>query len=151
VALLMRAAWDRCVTQPEHYVWATVAARSVAATATVQVRRRGAPPARTAPLAVRWGPLTLGPPRHRQRARLPAVPLWAVQALEEAPPAGTAPMEWRWLSPGAVHTTAEAWARVDGYAGRWGGEVWHKLLQSGGRLEARQLETAERLQRCLAL
>jgi hypothetical protein len=29
-ALLSRAAWDRCVTQPEHYVWATLAARPAA-------------------------------------------------------------------------------------------------------------------------
>ena len=79
--LLIRAAWDRCVTQPEHYVWATVAARPVEATSTVQVPRRGAQPARTATLAVRWCPLTLCPPRHRKRERLPAVPLWAVQAL----------------------------------------------------------------------
>ena len=50
VDLLIRAAWDRCVTQPERYVWATVAAQPVEATATVQVpaagRRspRGRPP-----------------------------------------------------------------------------------------------------------
>jgi len=151
VELLMRAAWDRCVTQPEHYVWATVAARPVEATSTVQVPRRGAQPARTATLAVRWCPLTLCPPRHRQRERLPAVPLWAVQALEEAPPAGTAPIAWLLLSTCAVHTTAEALTRVDWYACRWGGEVWHKILKSGCRIEARQLETAERLQRCLSL
>ena len=151
VEWLIRAAWDRCVTQPEHYVWATVAARPVEATATVQSPRRGAQPARTATLAVRWCPLTLCPPRHRKRERLPAVPLWAVQALEEAPPAGTAPIEWLLLSTCAVHTTAEALARVDWYACRWGVEVWHKIVKSGCRLEARQLETAERLQRCLSL
>ena len=30
-------------------------------------------------------------------------------------------------------------------------EVWHRILKSGCRIEARQLETAERLRRCLAL
>ena len=30
-------------------------------------------------------------------------------------------------------------------------EVWHRLLKSGCRIEARQLGTAERLQRCLTL
>src|SRR5213078_2053888 len=30
-------------------------------------------------------------------------------------------------------------------------EVWHKVLKSGCRIEDKQLETAERLQRCLAL
>jgi len=151
VDLLIRAAWDRCVTQLEHYVWATVAARPVAATYTVQVPRRGAQPPRTATLAVRWGPLTLCPPCHRQRERLPTVPLWAVQAREEAPPAGTDPIEWRLLTTCAVHTTAEALTRVDWYACRWGVEVWHSIWQSGCRIEARPLETAERLQRCLPL
>ena len=80
---------DCCVAQPEHYVWATVAAQPVEATYTVQVPRRGAQPPRTAALAVRWCPLTWCPPRHRKREGLPAVPLWAVQALEEAPPPGT--------------------------------------------------------------
>jgi hypothetical protein len=151
VDLLSRAAWDRCVTQPEHYVGATVATRPVAATSTVHVPRRGGQPARTATLAIRWGPLTRCPPRHRQRDRLPAVPLWAVQALEEAPPAGTAPIEWLLLSTCAVHTPAEALERVAWYACRWGVEVWQRMLQSGCRIEARQLATAERLQRCLPL
>ena len=52
VDLLIRAAWDCCVTPLEHYVWATVAARPVEATYTVQVPRRGAQPPRTATLAV---------------------------------------------------------------------------------------------------
>ena len=37
------------------------------------------------------------------------------------------------------------------YACRWGIEVWHRILKSGCRIEARQLATAERLQRCLTL
>jgi Transposase DNA-binding/Transposase Tn5 dimerisation domain len=151
VDLLIRAAWHRCVTQPEPYVWATVAAQPIEATYTVQVPRRGAQPPRTATLVVRWCPLTLCPPGHRKRARWPTGPLWAVQALEEASPAGTAPIEWLLLTTCAVHTTAEALTRVDWYACRWGVEVWHRILQSGGRIAARQWETAERLQRCLPL
>jgi len=30
-------------------------------------------------------------------------------------------------------------------------EVWHKVLKSGCRIEDRQLETADRLKRCLTL
>jgi hypothetical protein len=147
VDLVMRAAWDRCVTQPEHYVWATVAARPVEATLLVQVPRRGAQPARAATLAVRWCPLTQRPPRKRER--WPALALWAVQALEETAPAGREPIAWLLLTTCAVHTVEEATTRVDWYACRWSIEVWHKILKSGCRIEARQLETAERLQRCL--
>jgi len=55
------------------------------------------------------------------------------------------------LTTCAVHTTTEALTRVDWYACRWGVEVWHRIVKSGCRIEARQLETAERLQRCLPL
>ena len=40
---------------------------------------------------------------------------------------------------------------VEWYACRFGIEVWHKVLKSGCRIEARQLESAARLQRCLTL
>jgi hypothetical protein len=55
------------------------------------------------------------------------------------------------LTTWAVHTAAEALERLDWYAWRWGREVWHKILQSGWRIAARQWETAARLQRCLPL
>jgi hypothetical protein len=137
--------------QPEPCVWATVAACPVEASATVQVPRRGAQPPRTASLAVPWCPLTLGPPRHRTRESLPTVQVWAVQALEEMPPAGADPIEWWLLTTWAVHTTAEVLERLDWYACHWGVEVWQSMLKSGCRSEARQGETAERLQRCLPL
>ena len=55
------------------------------------------------------------------------------------------------LTTCAVRTPEEAVERVDWYACRWGIEVWHKVLKSGCRIEARQLETADQLQRCLAV
>jgi hypothetical protein len=79
------------------------------------------------------------------------VALWAVQVREEQPPAQREPIEWLWLTTVAVDTVADAVERVAWYACRWGIEVWHKILKSGCRIEARQLETAERLQRCMAL
>jgi hypothetical protein len=75
---LMRAAWDRCVSAPERYVWATVAAQPVVTDLVIQVPRRGSQPAREASLALRHCRLTLSPPRHRKREGLPAVELWAV-------------------------------------------------------------------------
>jgi hypothetical protein len=95
--------------------------------------------------------LTLCPPRPRKAEGWPAVPLWAVQVQEnEAPPEGE-PIAWRLLTTGAVETIEDAIERVQWYSCRWGIEIWHRILKSGGRIEARQLETAERLRRCLAL
>ena len=151
VELLLRAAWDRCVQAPERYVWATVAAQPVAESLRLQVPRRGPQPGREALLRLRFCPLTLCPPRHRQREGLPAVALWAVQVMEVEPPTAVEPIEWLLLTTVPVHTVDDAIERVTWYACRWGIEVWHRILKSGCRIEARQLATSERLQRCLTL
>jgi hypothetical protein len=151
VDLLVRAAWNRRVDHPERYLWTKVAAQPVVATLTVRVPRRGPQPARQATVAVRWCLVLLGPPTHRTAEKLPSIAVWAVQAVEEQPPAGCDPIEWVLLTTCAVHTPADAVTRVDWYACRWGIEVWHKVLKSGCRIEARQLETADRLRRCLAV
>src|SRR5216684_5205193 len=151
VELLVRAAWDRCVEVPERSVWATVAAQPVVEHLSLQVPRRGTQPGREATLARRFCPLTLCPPRHRKSAGLPSVALWAVQVREIDPPMDVKPIEWLLLTTVEVRTAADAIERVTWYVCRWGIEVWHRILQSGWRIEARQLATGERLQRCLTL
>ena len=151
VDLLIRAAQNRRVEHPDKYLWATLRMAPIAATLTLRVPRRGEQPAREATVTVRWQAITLRPPRRRAAEQLPAVPLWAVWAVEEAPPDGVAAVEWMLLTTVPVRTTTEALERLDWYACRWGIEVWHKILTSGCRIEARQLETASRLKRCLAL
>jgi hypothetical protein len=151
VDLLVRAAWDRRVEHPEQYLWATVSAWPLAATLTVHVPRHEGQPARPAVLSLRFGPVTLRPPRHRRAEHLPAVTVWAVYVVEEYPPAGVEPLEWLLLTTWAVRTVDEAVERVEWYGVRFGIEVWHKVLKSGCRIERRQLESAERLQRCLPL
>jgi Transposase DNA-binding/Transposase Tn5 dimerisation domain len=151
VDLLIRAAWDRCVSASQCYVWATVEAQPVVTAIVVQVPRRGPQRARQATLALRYCPLTLCPPRHRKAEGLPAVSLWAVQVREVDPPAEVEPIEWLLLTTVAVETVDDAIERVQWYSCRWSIEVWHRILKSGCRLEARQFQWAERLQRCLAL
>src|SRR5438093_9864111 len=82
VELLIRASWDRCVSAPQRYVWATVEAQPVVEQLRLQVPRRGAQPAREATLALRFCRLTLCPPRHRKAEGLPEAVLWAVQVRE---------------------------------------------------------------------
>jgi hypothetical protein len=151
VDLLMRAAWDRCVSAPQRYVWTAVEAQPVVTEIVVQVPRRGLQPAREATLALRYCPLTVCPPRHRKAEGLPAVSLWAVQVREVEAPAEVEAIEWLLLTTVAVDTVDDAIERVQWYSCRWGIEVWHRILKSGCRLEARQFATAQRLQRCLAL
>ena len=151
VDLVVRASWNRRVDHAERYLWTKVAVHPGVATLTVRVPRRGLQPARQATVSVRWCLVLLCPPTHRQAEKLPSVAVWAVQALEEQPPAGCEPIEWLLLTTCGVHTAHDAVERVDWYACRWGIEVWHKVLKSGCRLEARQLESAEQLRRCLAI
>jgi Transposase DNA-binding/Transposase Tn5 dimerisation domain len=151
VELLIRASWDRCVSAPQRYVWATVEAQPIVAQLRLQVPRRGAQPSREATLSVRFCPLTLSPPRHRQAEGLPEVVLWAVQVREVEPPAEGQPIEWLLLTTVAVDSVEDARERVQWYACRWGIEVWHRILKSGCHIEARQLATDERLERCLTL
>jgi Transposase Tn5 dimerisation domain len=129
VARLSRAAGDRGVPPAARSGWATVAAQPGEATATGPGPRRGPPPPRPATLAVRGWPRTRCPPRHRQRARRPTVPLGVVHARAEAPPAGPDPREGGWLTTGAVHTTAEARERLAWSACRWGGSLAEHFAQ----------------------
>jgi hypothetical protein len=151
VALLMRAAWDRCGSAPQHSIWAMVAAQPVVSTLVLAIPRRGMQPAREARLALRAWALTVCPPRHRKAEGLPAVTLWAVQVHESEPPPEVEPIEWLLVTTVAVETIEDAIERVQWSACRWGIEVWHRILQSGCGIEARQRATAERLRRCLAL
>lgn len=151
VDLRVRAAWDRRVAHPEGYRWAAMADAPVLATATVDLPRRGGQPARVASLTIRAQPVTLRPPRHRTAERLPSVTVWVVWALEEPPPVETPPLEWLLLTTASVQTADDARERLDWYAARWGIEVWHRVLKSGCRIEARELADAANLQRCLAL
>jgi hypothetical protein len=151
VDLLVRAAQDRKAEHPENYLWAAMATARLAATSIIQLGKRGKQPARKATLKVRWQQVTLRPPKHRDKEKLPNVTVWAVWAVESAPPADAEPVEWLLLTTVPLSSTEQALQVLAWYAARWGIEVWHKVLKSGCRIEARQLETAERLIRCLTL
>ncbi len=151
VDLLVRAPQDRATAAPGGRLQAVVAAAPVTATATVAVPARGDQPARTATLRVRWSPVTLRPPRHRAAEHLAPVAVWAVLAREATPPPGAAAVAWLLLTTVPVTNAADALERLAWYACRWGSAVWQKILKSGCRIEARQLQSAARLQRCLTV
>ena len=98
-----------------------------------------------------WGRWSCVRPAIAARSGCRRVTIWAVHVVEEYPPAGVEPLEWLLLTTCAVPSSIEAQECVEWYACRFGIEVWHKVLKSGCRIEARQLESAARLQRCLTL
>jgi len=106
-------------------------------------------PARQAVLQVRTLPVQLRAPA--RKTHLPNVQVWAVLASEINAPEDVDALEWMLLSTVAVNNTAEAYERLEWYARRWGIEIYHRILKSGCRIEARQLENATRLRNCLAI
>src|SRR6266545_1603014 len=151
VDLLVRAAQDRKADHPEKYLWAAMATAPVAATVTVHMGARAEQSAREATLTIRWRQVTLRPPNSRAKEHVPNITVWAVWACETNPPPGVEAVEWLLLTTVPISSTTEALSRLEWYAARWGIEVWHKVLKSGCRIEDRQLETADRLIRCLTL
>jgi Transposase DNA-binding/Transposase Tn5 dimerisation domain len=155
VDLLVRASQPRRVHEPEGELWAAVASQPVVDRVTVEVPREPGRPARTATCAVRFRTVTVRPPKAREAVgeHLEPLALWAVTVTEEPRPANPdiEPLDWRLLTTCPVLTREQALERIAWYTCRWMIEVWHKVMKSGCRLEARQLETAERLRRCLAL
>ena len=151
VDLLVRAAWDRRVEDPHGYVWASLAKAPLLAQQQLQLPRRSSRPARVAKLSLRACAITLKPPRNHTGAPLAPIRLWALWAREMHPPAKVEPIEWMLLSTVPIDSAEQACERLQWYARRWGIEIWHRILKGGCKIEARQLESFERLHRMLSL
>jgi len=149
VELLVRARHDRKLAEGSATLWQQVAHQPVAATLQVRVGRHGDQPSRLASLSIRFCAVQLKAPK--RKAEQPSLRLWAIQAQEVHPPKGTTPILWQLLTTLPVTCTAEAIERVRWYAQRWQIEVIHKVLKSGCKVEQRQMETAQRLERALSI
>jgi len=150
-AVLVRAIRDRRVHEPQRHLWAHLTGQPLAGRLTIQVPRAPQQPAHAAELEVRFAAVQVRPPKARRGEQLPELSLWAVLAHEAAPPAGAKPIEWLLLSSLPVTSFEQACQRVDWYTCRWLDEIYHKVLKSGCRIEARQLEHIDNLKRYLAL
>ena len=116
---------------------------------------RKAQPARTAKVEVRFGPLRIPFPKQKSPylKGLPPVPIamWAVHAVEVDPPKDVEQVEWILLTSLPVAGFDEAWRILAYYEKRWLIEEYHKALKSGCRVESRQLQSKEGLERITAL
>jgi hypothetical protein len=148
-ALLVRAEKDRLLAEGQGQLWAHVLAQPLAGELDVAVPRRGGRAGRTARLSMRFAEVELQPPQGKEA--LGPVQLWAVLGREEQPPAGSEALEWMVLTTLAVTDFAQAVEKLRWYAGRWGIEVFHRVLKSGCKIETRQLGAADSLAACLAI
>lgn len=132
------------------FLWSMLERQEVIGTREILVPPSEKRAARLATLAVRTLPVVLRPPKRAKKDSLP-VRLWAVLAQEVNPPAQVEGLEWMLLGTVEVKDQSDAFERLEWYARRWSIEVYHRILKSGCRVEARQLENSRRLQNCLAI
>jgi hypothetical protein len=152
VELLIRAGQDRRLDHPEAArLWEALPLGTRAGKRVVHIPARDGKPARTAEVTIFFQNVTIRPPKHRAKEKLAPVTVAAVWAIEQQPPADVEALEWLLLSSSVIDTAKQAMTVLAWYCRRWGIELWHKTLKSGCAIETRQLETADRLRRCLAV
>jgi hypothetical protein len=114
------------------------------------LRARPKRKARVATLCLAYSEVTLFEPKIGGRGA-PPIHGWVVRVWEPDPPADEEPIEWVLLSTVSVKEVAEAKRIIDWYSCRWLIEEYHKCLKTGCRVEARQLETRQRMEACIGM
>ena len=168
---IVRACQDRAVVLPKTdaadprpqpaLLFAQVAATPVLQHLTIEVSRRQpkshdgrkrkqARSARKAVVTVQATTVTLRGPK-RPSGRLADITCNAVLLREMNPPAGEPAIEWLLLTDLPIDTIEQVLQVVEYYCCRWQIEVYFRVLKSGCRVEASQLETAAAFQAYLAL
>jgi hypothetical protein len=165
---LIRARHDRKLAGAEGQLLAAVAGMPPCLCTTVEVAGADKRPGRQARLEVRRATVVLVPPKreqgvdahwwqaHPQTERLAPRPLEPVRvgvvlATEIDPPAVGEPVRWLLLTSLPVETTEQVLTCIGYYSLRWLVERYHFVLKSGCQVERLQLETAQRLERALAV
>jgi hypothetical protein len=112
---------------------------------------RPARPARQAQVDVRYKPVQILPPHCGLNRHKDPVPVWIIHVVEKKAPKGQEPIEWFLITTMPIDSVDKAAACVRWYGWRWRIEDWHRVLQSGCRVEDAIHDTAERLQRVMAI
>lgn len=117
---------------------------------TLSVRATKKHPARTARLHVRFTRVTLRCPKRRtkyqRRIDFTELTQGVVEVREIRPPQGVKPLHWVLWTSLPMASFDEAWQVIEYYEKRWLIEEFHKAIQTGCRLEARQYLEAHRLE-----
>lgn len=118
---------------------------------TLELKRTPKRGPRLATLSVRFATLWLQSPQyHPQATSLPAIAVQVILAEEKHPPKGEKAISWLLLTTLPVNTFEDACQCLKRYNFRWLIEHYSYVLQSVCRVEAGQLESADRLEQALA-
>lgn len=147
--LLVRAQHNRTLEKEQGRLSDFLADCPEAGIQEISIPRRGSRPARIARLSIRYGAVTLAPPK--QKPDEPPIPVWVIHADELEAPEGVEPLCWVLLTTVATESFEAACEHLRWYTLRWTIEVFHRTLKSGCKIENRQLGSANRLEACLAI
>jgi hypothetical protein len=147
--LLIRATHNRGVDHPQKYLWDFMRSQKISGSYAIEVPRKGNQPARQAQLTLRFAEVKLKSPARRSRKQARVIRVWAILAEEKKPPTDVEPICWLLLTTLPVTTLEDAIEKIRWYVIRWQIELFHKVLKSGCRVEDRQLDSVEKLIRCL--
>lgn len=162
VELVVRARHDRRLSGDQGRLFEAVRATEPCGTVALEVTRQSARAksskrqarigrqARTAQMQLRYRRLELlqDPQRPHKSEKLPVT---IVHAAESAPPNGEKPIQWFVLTTLPVDSADEAAEILRFYSLRWRIEDWHRVLKSGCKIDELGHESAERLERAIAI
>ncbi|HEU0302203.1 MAG TPA: IS4 family transposase [Longimicrobium sp.] len=151
--LLIRSAHNRSVESEHAYLRQAVEAAPVLGTCEMDLPRTRKRKPRRVTLEFRAARVTLKPPRQGKNGiGLGPVEVSAVWVRELGEvPKGEKRVEWLLLATWPVETLEQALECARLYSHRWKVERYHYVLKSGCGIEKLQMETADRLERALAL
>lgn len=151
--LLIRSAHNRSLQSEHASLRQAVEAAPVLGTREMNLSRTRNRQPRRAKMEYRATRVTLKPPRHGTNGMdLGPVEVSAVWVREVGEvPKGEKRVEWLLLATWPVETLEQALECAELYGHRWKVERYHYVLKSGCGIEDLQMETADRLERALAL
>ena len=160
VELLVRAKHDR-VMPGETHLFEAVRQSAVQGVLQIVVPRQSARPkkskqkARTATeqriAEVQLRHLQIELPVPSSQKEKKPITVRVVHVLEVSAPEGAKPLEWFLLTTCAINSVDDAQACLRWYCLRWRIEDWHRVLKTGCRIEALAHQSAERLERAIAI
>ena len=143
VGVLVRARHNRRLAEEQKGLWDFITGQPVAGQVQITVPRKPGVVSHSVTLELRFGAVEI----HKQGSTLK---LWIVEARQSGVNAAKA-ICWRLLTNQPVNDLAGALEKVAWYRQRWRIEEFHRVLKTGSRAEARQLETVARLKNVLAV
>ncbi len=146
--LLVRVCREkRRVEHPTKYLNTALESQPVRGHVQIDIPPRANRQARRAKMAVRWLSLQVHAPCHGPKRS--SVRLTFILIQEINPPQGEKPVRWLLATTLPVESLEDALRCVQWYAYRWTIERFHFVLKSGCKIEQRQLQTVERMERAI--